>query len=357
MSGMKDYLKKYMSSDVALPDKQKRKKKRPKASASASAATSVIIDEDIQDWGTSKNDDDDEFAPVVVADETVVEEPKFRSDSWETVREGEGQGRRSPSRSESPPPATSRRATPSPTPPPRSRRRTPSASTSPPPKRRRISSRSPSPGRSQTQRSADPTVRLSDGRAAGLQTGSAIRADALRREADQQALFASLDPSKSGRDAQTVYRDKSGRKVDLAAQKAELAAQRRKREEEEEKQMEWGKGLAQKQQMEDAAKRLEREAAAPLATYADDRERNEQLKERDRWGDPMAFMVNKNKKKEKDRPVYKGPPPPPNRYGIAPGYRWDGVDRSNGFEVQMVQAKYKKQALQSEAYKWSTEDM
>jgi len=40
-----------------------------------------------------------------------------------------------------------------------------------------------------------------------------------------------------------------------------------------------------------------------------------------------------------------------------PGSRWDGVDRSNGFEKRYYESIAKKKAIQEEAYKWSTEDM
>ena len=57
------------------------------------------------------------------------------------------------------------------------------------------------------------------------------------------------------------------------------------------------------------------------------------------------------------KPIYQGPPPPPNRFGILPGYRWDGVDRSNGYEKKFFERINAKKALQEESYKWSVEDL
>jgi pre-mRNA-splicing factor CWC26 len=47
----------------------------------------------------------------------------------------------------------------------------------------------------------------------------------------------------------------------------------------------------------------------------------------------------------------------PNRFHIPPGHRWDGVDRSNGYEKQWFEKQNARRAVEEEAYKWSTSDM
>jgi pre-mRNA-splicing factor CWC26 len=56
-------------------------------------------------------------------------------------------------------------------------------------------------------------------------------------------------------------------------------------------------------------------------------------------------------------PIYQGPQPAPNRFKILPGYRWDGVDRSNGFEKRCFEKMSQRKALETSAYQWSTEEM
>ncbi|CAB0039022.1 unnamed protein product [Trichogramma brassicae] len=44
-------------------------------------------------------------------------------------------------------------------------------------------------------------------------------------------------------------------------------------------------------------------------------------------------------------------------FGIKPGFRWDGVDRSNGYEKKLFEQQNKKKAVEEEAYKWSIADI
>lgn len=122
--------------------------------------------------------------------------------------------------------------------------------------------------------------------------------------------------------------------MDRVAEKIEAAAAKRREIEKQERQMEWGKGLVQREEEQARKKRMEEEKFKPLARYKDDEELNEELKDRERWNDPAAMFltgVKKSKKAAPKFPLYQGSFPP-NRYNIRPGYRWDGVDRSNGFE-------------------------
>ena len=137
--------------------------------------------------------------------------------------------------------------------------------------------------------------------------------------------------------------------------------------ENEEDGMEWGKGLVQGQKALTEAETLESMKTAPFARYADDKDMNDELKARERDGDPMLKYLQKqnssssgggggNKKGGGRRPRCKYNAPP-NRFGIAPGYRWDGVRRSNGFEAKLLRQGKEREAKDEAAYKWSVEDM
>ena len=75
-----------------------------------------------------------------------------------------------------------------------------------------------------------------------------------------------------------------------------------------------------------------------LTSDASDSRMNDALRERMHWDDPAQGFLARKRGPRVTRPQYRGPPPPPNRYGIKPDYRWDGVDRGNGFERKLFNA-------------------
>jgi pre-mRNA-splicing factor CWC26 len=149
---------------------------------------------------------------------------------------------------------------------------------------------------------------------------------------------------------------------------------RREEEEKEMQQRQMNKGTRQKLEDEARLRELEEAANMTLARGVEDTKMEERKKSVIREGDPMAMYAwkkqqEKNSKEAKCsggsaaaaaiplKPIYKGPQPKPNRYGIRPGYRWDGIDRGNGFEDKVLEMLHSKGRKKEEAYKWSSADM
>jgi len=185
----------------------------------------------------------------------------------------------------------------------------------------------------------------------------------LMSHADLEARFATTQLANKKGDGpteeqmETVYRDATGRKIDTKAARAEAARLKREKEEKEAKRMEWGKGIVQRDEREKARREMELERGKGFERRKDDQTLNEIQREEMRWNDPAAAFLSKTRTKGPKKPEYKGPPPPPNRFGIKPGYRWDGVDRSNGFEKKLFQRQNERQRKGLEAYQWSVDEM
>ncbi|KAG0589758.1 hypothetical protein KC19_1G045700 [Ceratodon purpureus] len=219
-------------------------------------------------------------------------------------------------------------------------------------------------------------VRMTDGRQAGLITNQAERAAELVKKKQEDARRLK-EMGGGGRAAETIYRDKRGKRLEGLE---ELLRQQQGEAKPEVKPLEWGKGLAQKREVEERKAEFDAEKAKPFARTRDDPELDKMYKERLRFGDPMAHLVKRKdpaaelvdlgaseEMKESGFIIPQDIPPhswlkrgvgaPMNRYGIKPGRHWDGVDRSTGFESQMFKAKAEKQATEMEAYLWSVADM
>lgn len=195
-------------------------------------------------------------------------------------------------------------------------------------------------------------AKMSSGAHAGLQTGAQVAAQlAAAKEAERQRFLAA-DPAETGRGQETIYRDASGRIVNIAMQRAEARKKMQEEEEKAQREKELQKGDVQRIQAVERAKQLEDAKYMTLSRYADDKELNEELKEQDRWNDPAAAFLTKKKgaaRSKTGRPAYMGAAAP-NRFGIRPGHRWDGVDRGNGFEVKWFQAQNRKREVSQRRY-------
>jgi pre-mRNA-splicing factor CWC26 len=95
----------------------------------------------------------------------------------------------------------------------------------------------------------------------------------------------------------------------------------------------------------------------PVARTIEDEELNEEMKGRRRWDDPAAQFLTSAKPgmSVTGRPLYKGSFQP-NRYGIRPGHRWDGVDRATGFEKEWFASRNRKGRMEDLEYQWQMDE-
>lgn len=208
-------------------------------------------------------------------------------------------------------------------------------------------------------------ARLSSGHKAGLQNYQDFTRSETKIQAQKNA-DAHLMVDKYGM-GETVYRDKDGKRTN----EPESSNKRKQLSPEAQKQLNQGKIQRQATAAREREFQILQESS--FARHRDDERLEAMLKSEIREGDPMAAYAakrqqKKHKKKrskghfvdvelEPEKPVYKGPAPKPNRYGIRPGYRWDGVDRGNGFEDKLLAKQFSANLRKEEAYRWRSADM
>ncbi|CAN6599255.1 pre-mRNA-splicing factor CWC26 [Trichomonascus vanleenenianus] len=166
----------------------------------------------------------------------------------------------------------------------------------------------------------------------GLQTAEQLAEEAAHEEERIRREMESLEAEGQ---AETIYRDTSGRQVDA---QRELEDEMRQKELEQQEKLrlrrQVNQGIVQQREAEQEKSLLEGMKAE--SAHAGEGAYDEELRHKARHDDPAAQFLKKRKSRRlPEIPVYKGNYPA-NRFNIPPGFRWDGVDRSNGFESKWL---------------------
>ncbi|KAF2865975.1 Pre-mRNA-splicing factor of RES complex-domain-containing protein [Massariosphaeria phaeospora] len=200
-------------------------------------------------------------------------------------------------------------------------------------------------------------LKMESGAHAGLQTAAQVAAATKKKQEAEQRKAADAAREMGAAATETIYRDASGRRIDIAKQREEA---RKAADAAALKKLELEKAARGDVQNAEAVRRKEKLQDAKtmtIARFADDEELNDELKGQGRWNDPAAGFLRSKKKGRSvtGKPLYTGGWQP-NRYGIRPGHRWDGVDRGNGFEGEWFKSRNKKADTQKMQYAWQMDD-
>ncbi|KUJ14159.1 uncharacterized protein LY89DRAFT_686678 [Mollisia scopiformis] len=205
----------------------------------------------------------------------------------------------------------------------------------------------------------DGVVKMGDGTHAGLQSASDVARQFEKRKREEAAAWEREQGAKAGKGKgeETVYRDATGRRIDISMRRQEARREADEKARKEREELEMQKGDVQRAEKERRKEELDEARFMPLARKVDDEDMNKEMKEVERWNDPAAqFIVKKSKGKSvSGKPLYQGAAAP-NRYGIRPGHKWDGVDRGNGWESERFKAMNRKTRNKDLDYSWQMDE-
>jgi pre-mRNA-splicing factor CWC26 len=207
----------------------------------------------------------------------------------------------------------------------------------------------------------DEVVKMGDGTHAGLQSASAVAKQFEKRKREEAEAWAREQGgtgAKKGKGGEeTVYRDATGRRIDLSMRRQEARRELDEKARKEKEELDMQKGDVQLAAREKRREDLDEARFMPIARTVDDAEMNAELKEQERWNDPAAQFLVKKKggKSVSGKPLYQGAAAP-NRYGIRPGHKWDGVDRSNGWEGERFKAMNRRTRNKELDFQWQMDE-
>ena len=333
-----DYLaKNYLTADPAsVPERPKKKRKKAQADTQAGL---IIADDDPPDLrtATAAGKDDDEDRPVVTGTRSA-EFRRAKTSGWKSVSGSTGSGTGTGTGEKDAADAILASAA--------AERRDAGAD------------EDARPTIEGTEEDEGP--RMETGARAGLQTAEQTAAMVAAQERRRKAEAALFKKKPDADEAQeTIYRDASGRIINVAMKRAEARKAEQAQRDKEEAAREALMGDVQRQDRDARREQLQEAKTMPLARTVEDESMNEDLKAQQRWADPAAEFLSTpaagTEVSRTGKPLYLGSFQP-NRYGIRPGHRWDGVDRANGLEKEWFASRNRKGRMENLEYQWQMDE-
>ncbi|EFC46476.1 predicted protein [Naegleria gruberi] len=183
-----------------------------------------------------------------------------------------------------------------------------------------------------------------------------------RSEAKSDAHSTAKETSEN----QTVYRHPETKKIITFEEYSELMKKKKRQTKKiTQNEITWAKGLKQQEERQEMISEFDSiKSGEYKPIYETDSSYNQLLKEQLKEEDPMARLITEKKKNQQDskksktkkKKFYDGPHPE-NRFNIKPGWRWDGVDRSNGFENQYFKHMNNVKDREDREFLWSNADL